>query len=77
MQYEVGSNYIISGKTGWAVRQKENITWFVEYVETKNNVYFFATNVASNQNTDIKTFGQVRVELTKEVLRELKIISVD
>ena len=77
MQYEVGENYIISGKTGWAVRQKENVTWFVGYVETKNNVYYFATNVASNETTDLKTFGQIRIELTKEVLRELNIITKD
>ena len=77
MRYEAGNNYIISGKTGWAVRQKENVTWFVGYVETSDNVYFFATNVASDENTDIKTFGQVRTELTKEILRELKIINRD
>ncbi len=77
MQYEVGDNYTICGKTGWAVRQKENVTWFVGYVETKENVYFFATNVASNENTDIKTFGQTRIELTKKVLRQLNIITND
>ena len=73
MQYEVSTNYIISGKTGWAIRQKENITWFVGYVETTDNVFFFATNVNSNENTDINTFGQIRIELTKEVFKELKI----
>ena len=74
MQYEVSTNYIISGKTGWAIRQTENITWFVGYVETTDNVFFFAANVISNENTDIKTFGQVRIELTKEIFKELKII---
>ena len=53
------------------------MTWFVGYVETKNNVYYFATNVASNETTDLKTFGQIRIELTKEVLRELNIITKD
>ncbi len=74
MKYEVGTNYTISGKTGWAVRQKENITWFVGYVETNGNVYFFATNVETNQNADVKTFGKVRIELTKDILKELEII---
>ncbi|HRZ97025.1 MAG TPA: class D beta-lactamase [Paludibacter sp.] len=77
MQFKVGNDYTISGKTGWAVRQKENVTWFVGYVETKDRVYFFATNVASNENKDIKTFGQIRIELTMEVLRELNIITND
>jgi beta-lactamase class D len=74
MRYETGDNYIISGKTGWAVRQKEEITWFAGYVKTNDNVYFFATNVTPTENTNIETFGQVRIELTKEVLNELKII---
>lgn len=75
MRYEVNDSYTISGKTGWAIRQKEDITWFVGYVETNGNVYFFATNVTSNENTDMETFGQVRIELTKVVLTELKIIT--
>ena len=75
MLHETKSNYKISGKTGWAVRQNESVTWFVGYVETENNVYIFATNVAPNKDTDLNTFGQVRIELTKEVLRELKIIT--
>lgn len=74
MQYETNGDYKISGKTGWAVRQNESITWFVGYIETKDNVFIFATNVAPNQETDLKTFTQVRIELTKEVFRELKII---
>lgn len=77
MQFEVGKNYTISAKTGWAVRQNENIMWFVGYVESNNNVYYFATNVAADEHSDLKTFGQKRIELTKEVLRELKIIIGD
>ncbi|MDR1976085.1 MAG: class D beta-lactamase [Campylobacteraceae bacterium] len=77
MQYEVGKNYIISGKTGWANSQKESIAWFVGYVETNDNVYFFATNVVPNESTNMETFGQVRIELTKDILNKLKIISKD
>lgn len=74
MLYETAENYKLSGKTGWAVRQAENVTWFAGFIETDNGVYIFATNVAPNEHTDLSTFGQVRVELTKEVFRELKII---
>lgn len=77
MQYEVGKNYTISAKTGWAVRQKENITWFVGFVESNHNVCYFATNVAANEQTDLKNFGQVRIDLTKEVLRVLNIIPTE
>jgi beta-lactamase class D len=75
MLHETADNYKISGKTGWAVRQDESVTWFVGYIETENNVYFFATNVAPNKDTDLNTFSQVRIELTKEVFKELKIIT--
>jgi beta-lactamase class D len=74
MLYETTENYRISGKTGWAVRQDESVTWFVGYIETENNVYIFATNVAPNKDTDLNTFSQVRIELTKRVFKELKII---
>lgn len=75
MLYETKDNYKISAKTGWAVRQNESVTWLVGYVETNNNVYIFATNVAPNKDTDLNTFGQVRIELTKDVFKELKIIT--
>ena len=75
MLHETADNYKISGKTGWAVRQDESVTWFVGYIETGNNVYFFATNVAPNKDTDLSTFSQVRIELTKEVFKELKIMT--
>lgn len=74
MIYEKGKNYTLSGKTGWAVRQKESITWFVGYIETKNNVYFFATNIPANKDSDINTFGKIRIELTKDVFKKLGII---
>jgi len=75
MLYETNDNYKISAKTGWAVRQNESVTWLVGYIETNNNVYIFATNVAPNKDTDLNTFSQVRIELTKEVFKKLKIIT--
>ena len=77
MLYEAKNNYKISGKTGWAVRQNESITWFVGFIETNDNVYIFATNVAPNEDTDLNTFGQTRIELTKDIFKELGIISKD
>ena len=75
MLYETKNNYKISGKTGWAVRQNESVTWFVGFIETENNVYIFATNIAPNEETDLNTFSQVRIELTKDVFKGLKIIT--
>lgn len=75
MLHEATDNYRISGKTGWAVRQNESITWFVGYVEANNNVYFFATNVAPSSETDLQTFSQVRIDLTRTILKQLEIIT--
>lgn len=71
---EVGDGYVISAKTGWAVRQNESVTWFVGYVEANDNVYFFATNLAPNENTNMNNLNQIRMDLTKDVMRQLKFI---
>jgi len=74
MVNEKTSSYTLSAKTGWAMRQSENVTWFVGYVEAKDNVYYFATNVEANESTNINNFSQVRIDLTKAILRKLDII---
>lgn len=74
MVYETTADYVLSSKTGWAVRQKKNVTWLVGYVETGGNVYYFATNLEADEGTDVKNFGQMRIDLTKAVLTELGII---
>lgn len=74
MLQEENEHYKLSYKTGWATRQKENVTWLVGYIETGDNVYYFATNVEPGANADLTTFGQVRINLTKEIFRNLNII---
>ena len=74
MIMETTDIYKISWKTGWAGYPDENITWLVGYIEIPGNVYFFATNLVPKPDMDIKTFGEVRIKLTKEILRELEII---
>ncbi|MGE7463047.1 BlaR1 family beta-lactam sensor/signal transducer [Alkalihalobacillus sp. NPDC127517] len=60
----------ISGKTGTgAVNGKDINGWFVGYVETANNTYFFATNL---QNED-QASGSKAVEMTLQILEELRI----
>lgn len=41
-------SYWLSGKTGSGQMDNTNIGWFVGYLEAKDNVYFFATNIASD-----------------------------
>lgn len=75
MLQEEGENYKLSFKTGWAVRQQQNVTWLVGFIETQDNVYYFATNVEPGANADIQTFGEVRINLTKDIFKYLNIIT--
>lgn len=60
----------LSGKTGTGTVNGRNINgWFIGYVETKNNTYFFATNI---QNED-DTSGSKAVEITLSIFKNLGI----
>lgn len=71
--------YTLRGKTGWAQTEtrkkeiKENTGWFTGYVETKDNVYFFATCVQYT-GTENKNFIKCRKEISLKALKELGII---
>lgn len=71
MLFEETSDYKLYGKTGWAIRVEPAVGWFVGFVETKDNVYFFANNIVVNKEEDIK----FRVEITKEILKSEGIIN--
>ena len=64
--------YRLSGKTGWATRVDPQIGWFVGYLEQGENVYFFATNVESEDPG--KSLGNVSVEITRQILQELGVL---
>ena len=65
--------YKLRAKTGWGEQDSLNIGWYIGWVEKDNNVYFFATNIES-KNPDIKSFPEARIEITKAILKELKIL---
>ena len=46
------ANYTIHAKTGWAMRIKKQIGWYVGYLEKGENVYFFAINMDINKQSD-------------------------
>ena len=70
---EETENYKLYAKTGWGVEQDKNIGWWVGFIETKNKVYFFATNIEGRHISDSK-FQKARIEITQRFLRELKIM---
>jgi beta-lactamase class D len=61
--------YKLSAKTGGgSIAEGKNIGWFVGYVETGGNVYFFATNIEGSNYTAIR---DRRIEITKQILASL------
>ncbi|RPI14166.1 MAG: class D beta-lactamase [Ignavibacteriae bacterium] len=64
--------YKLYAKTGWALRTGTDIGWWVGWVETKNNIYFFATNIESDNPTE--NFPAARKIITKNIFRELHIL---
>lgn len=74
MLVEKTENYRFSGKTGWGVRDGRNNGWYVGFLEKKENVYFFATNVIPDKNLPINDFLFSRISATKDALRFLKLM---
>ena len=65
--------YVLRGKTGWGADMKKNIGWYVGYVTTSTNVFFFATCI-QDEAMENKDFSKSRLIITRRVLRDLKII---
>lgn len=66
-------DYTIRAKTGWYGYGDEaiaNIGWYVGYVETQDNVYFFATNI----DIDKPEAAAARLHLTRLCLQTLGIL---
>lgn len=59
---EKNENYILSAKSGWNTRFESESGWYVGFIETKDDVWFFATNLI--------TYGQKDLPLRKEITIE-------
>jgi beta-lactamase class D len=61
--------YTLSAKTGGGPRGSGRyLGWFVGYLETKGNVYFFATNIDGDSFASIR---EPRIRITRQILTEL------
>jgi beta-lactamase class D len=56
--------YVIRAKTGWTTQDNQQIGWYVGYVTTEKQVWFFATNIDINEKSDLT----YRKEITQEAL---------
>lgn len=62
--------YALRAKTGWSNVTTPQTGWWIGYVERADNVYFFATEIDITKDED----GPKRKEITRAVLKELKIL---
>jgi beta-lactamase class D len=65
MIIEENPQFTIRAKTGWAMRTNPQQGWYVGYVETKGQVWFFATNLEIRRKGD----EAFRKEITIAALR--------
>lgn len=63
--------YKLSAKTGGGWNGEKALGWYVGYVETKDNTYFFALNIDGENYAAIR---DKRIDLTKQILSELGFI---
>ncbi|MGB6153115.1 MAG: penicillin-binding transpeptidase domain-containing protein [Pricia sp.] len=71
---EETEQYVVRGKTGLSNENDVYNGWFVGYVETSNNAYFFATNIEPKNIFDFDTFIQKRSDLTFTALYRMGFI---
>nr|WP_279240796.1 OXA-198 family carbapenem-hydrolyzing class D beta-lactamase OXA-1186 [Citrobacter freundii]WEG43791.1 OXA-198 family carbapenem-hydrolyzing class D beta-lactamase OXA-1186 [Citrobacter freundii] len=62
--------YTMWAKTGWAARVKPQVGWYVGYVETPKDVWFFATNIETRDEKDLP----LRQKLTRAALQAKGVI---
>ncbi|MFK8007716.1 MAG: class D beta-lactamase [Saprospiraceae bacterium] len=73
MFYDEQPTYKMSGKTGWSIRNGNNLGWFVGYIEKGNERYFVATNVDPKESFNMKKFAKIRLQVLKEATKLLGI----
>lgn len=65
--------YKLRAKTGWGSQDGKEIGWLVGWIETQDNVYFFATNIEMPKPAS-ENFPASRKIITKIIFKELGII---
>ncbi len=74
MVVEENDDFRLLGKTGWSIRNGNNNGWFVGYIESNNNAYFFATNIVPTKGFNMKLFPMIRKAITYKAFQQMKII---
>ena len=66
--------YTLRAKTGWTREGGINTGWWVGYVETPSNVWFFATRLQVDRTESPPNFGGCRKQITRTVLWQLGVL---
>lgn len=74
MVYESVDQYTLYAKTGWGFENGNDIGWWVGYLKTKENVYFFVTRLVMSSSVKNDDFGPCRKSITYEVFKKLGLI---
>jgi len=72
MLVEQTPTYSIWAKTGWAARVKPQVGWYVGYVKTRKDVWFFATQIEIKNKEDLT----LRQKLTMDALKAKAILKL-
>ncbi len=67
---EETETHIYRDKTGWTRKNGIDIGWWIGYVETKDNVFFFATRLLKDEIENNPNFLKGRKQITKLILYE-------
>lgn len=67
---EKTEEFTIRAKSGWSTRFESESGWYVGYIELKDDVWFFATNLITNGQKDLP----LRKKITLEALKSKGII---
>ena len=62
-------SYTLRAKTGTGLVNTLDIGWYVGYVETKDNVYFFATRLWQDEPDKNNDFLNLRKSVTFNILQ--------
>lgn len=71
---EKTAQYTLRAKTGWTRDGGKDTGWWVGYIETEDNVYFFATRLIKDRQEDKPQFGQCRKDITWAILKQLGVV---
>ena len=66
------AGYSLKGKTGWAEQDNQDIGWYVGYIETKDDTYFFANCIQSSDPGN-PYFETARVDIVNRILHDMKL----